>query len=69
MPVSSGLRALEKTKPLFYSVFFVGIFSLVSAYPLIHYFKLHGLMAGLLSVKIGIALYLYQSLNQSLLKK
>ena len=69
MPVSSGLRALEKTKPLFYSVFFVGVFSLVSAYPLIHYFKLHGLMAGLLSVKVGIALYLYQSLNRSFLKE
>jgi len=69
MPVSSGLRALEKTKPLFYSVFFVGVFSLVSAYPLIHFFKLHGLMAGLLIVKIGIAFYLFQSLNRSLLKE
>ncbi len=69
MPVSSGLRALEKTKPLFYSVFFVGVFSLLSAYPLIHYFKLHGLMAGFLTVKIGIALYLYQSLNRSLPKE
>ncbi len=68
LPLNAGLRALGKTKPLFFSVFSGGIFSLFSAYPFIYFFKLNGLMMGLLSAKVLMTIYLYHSLTQFYLK-
>lgn len=69
IPVSFGLRALEETKPLFYSIFFLGVFNLLSAYPLVLFFELNGLMVGMLATKIVLTMYLNQSFRQSCAKE
>jgi O-antigen/teichoic acid export membrane protein len=63
MPLSVGLRAIEKTRPLFTSLFYVGILSLVSAYPLVKWFGSHGVMLGLLLTKIGMVIVLFVALR------
>lgn len=58
LPLAAGLRALEKTRILFTSFFWISLFSLISAYPLISHFHIHGVMLGLLLVKLGMLLFL-----------
>jgi O-antigen/teichoic acid export membrane protein len=53
-PVASGLRALERTRVFFTSRFWMSLFSVVAAYPLILHFGVSGVMIGLLMVKIGV---------------
>jgi O-antigen/teichoic acid export membrane protein len=58
IPISAGLRAIERTKPLFTSLFFMSLISVVFAYPLISYFGLNGVMIGILVVKLGTLIYI-----------
>ncbi len=51
-PVTIGLRVLEETKALFTSYLWVTVFSLVASYPLILWLEIHGVMIGLLIIKI-----------------
>jgi O-antigen/teichoic acid export membrane protein len=63
MPLSAGLRAIEKTKPLFLTLFFVGVFSMVSAYPLVKWIGLNGVMFGLMITRVAMAATLFVSLR------
>lgn len=58
IPLSAGLRAIERTKPLFKSLFFMSLVSVVFAYPLISFFGLNGVMIGILVVKLGTLIYI-----------
>jgi len=58
IPISAGLRTIERTKPLFISLLFMSLISVVFAYPLISYFGLNGVMIGILVVKLGILIYI-----------
>jgi O-antigen/teichoic acid export membrane protein len=66
IPISAGLRAIEKTKSLFMSLFFLSVLSVILAYPLIAYLDLTGVMIGMLTVKVGLLLYTYRDLKNSL---
>ena len=58
IPLSAGLRAIERTKPLFTSLFFMSLVSVAFAYPLILFFGLNGVMIGITAVKLGTLFYL-----------
>lgn len=63
MPLSAGLRAVEKTRPLFSAVFYAGLFSMVTAYPLVEWLGLHGPMLGLLITRVSMAATFFVSLR------
>ncbi len=62
-PLNIGLRAMERTIPIFISMFCMGIFSLLFAYPLVEWLGLHGVMLGLLLTKIGMIMVLFIALR------
>lgn len=49
LPLRIGLRAMEKTSPLFFAYILMAIFSLISAKPIVQEFGLYGVLAGILS--------------------
>jgi O-antigen/teichoic acid export membrane protein len=51
-PLETGLKAIEHTRPLFYTVVIEAIFAAATSYLLASYFGLPGVMFGLLVVKI-----------------
>jgi len=63
MPLNIGLRAIEITMPLFYSLFYVSIFSIVAAYPLVTSHGLNGAMFGMLITKVGVVVIMFFSLR------
>lgn len=67
-PLAVGLRAIEKTRPLFVAQSVAGLLSLATAYPLIEKFAATGVMAGLLLVRISIVIFLFISLYIKVLK-
>ena len=66
IPISAGLRAIERTKPLFTSLFFMSLFSVLLAYPLVSYFGLNGVMVGMLTVKLGTLIYICKDFKKNL---
>jgi O-antigen/teichoic acid export membrane protein len=66
IPLSAGLRAIEKTKSLFSSFFLMSLVSVLLAYPLVTYFGLNGVMVGILSVKLGILIYIGNDFKKNL---
>jgi O-antigen/teichoic acid export membrane protein len=66
IPLSAGLRAVEKTKSLFSSFFFMSLLSVLLAYPLVSFFGLNGVMVGMLTVKLGILIYICNDFKKNL---
>ncbi|MDH5525603.1 MAG: hypothetical protein OEY01_16675 [Desulfobulbaceae bacterium] len=64
MPLTNGLRALEKTSSLFTAHFTAGLLSLISAFPLVKIFAEHGIMAGLWGSRIAMILILFVALRK-----
>ena len=54
VPLRAGLRGLEHTRSIFSAYFWASLFSLAAIYPLIHWFELYGVMAGLLITQVII---------------
>ncbi len=52
LPVRSGLRALEHTRPIFSAHLLLTIISLITAYPIVEKFGLLGVMIGLIASQI-----------------
>lgn len=68
MPLGTGLRAIERTRPLFSSNLYVWLFNIVSAYPLVIWLGLHGPMVGLLLTKVGTVSILFVTLRSQLFR-
>ena len=66
IPLSAGLRAIEITKSLFSSLFFMSLLSALLAYPLVSYLGLNGVMVGMLTVKLGILIYIGNDFKKNL---
>jgi O-antigen/teichoic acid export membrane protein len=66
IPLSAGLRAIEVTKSLFSSLFFMSLLSVLLAYPLVSYLGLNGVMVGMLTVKLGILIYIGNDFKKNL---
>jgi O-antigen/teichoic acid export membrane protein len=66
IPLSAGLRAIEITKSLFSSLFFMSMLSILLAYPLVSYLGLNGVMVGMLTVKLGILIYIDNDFKKNL---
>ena len=55
-----ALRTLERTKPIYTSYFMAAIFAFLSAYPLVHFIGLYGLVLGLITVQVIMMAYYIQ---------
>jgi len=66
LPLRNGLRTIEVTRPLFFSYFWSGIFTVLSAYPLAYYYELNGVMAGSLLSQIGIVAFVLISFKREM---
>jgi O-antigen/teichoic acid export membrane protein len=63
--ISIGLRTIERTKSLFWAHLTTATISVVTVYPLIHYFDQVGAMAGILAVElVRLALLTYSYFDQ-----
>ena len=60
-PISSGLRTLGKTKPLFFAYLLTSIFAILVSVYIINNYKIYGLIFGLYLSQIIITSYLYLS--------
>lgn len=54
LPLGAGLKALEKTRSIFMSQFWMSSFSIVTAFPLLNVFGLYGYVIGVICVRVGI---------------
>jgi O-antigen/teichoic acid export membrane protein len=68
VPLTSALRALENTRPLFLSYCVVTLFSLLSAKYIVTNFGIHGTMAGVFCTQILLQVFLLLSFIQILKK-
>jgi len=66
VPLTSGLRALENTRPLFISYSVITIFSLSTAAWIVKYYGLHGAMAGVFCAQLLLQATLLFCLRQIL---
>jgi len=66
MPLRIMLRTFEQTQPIFWSRFWAACFSVVMAYPLVFFFKLSGVMFGLLAIQLIIFGYLFLAVKEKL---
>jgi len=65
-PLRFYLRTIEKTSPIFIAYCIGSLFSLCSAYPLLQFFQIHGLLFGLIFTQlINILVYYFFSLKSS----
>jgi len=56
LPLSSGLRAIEHTRTIFWAYLWMTIFTLLAAYPMVEFFSLSGALLGILVTHlIGLA--------------
>lgn len=63
-PLRFALRTLELTKPIFIAYALGAVFSLVTAYPLLYYFEMYGLLTGMFMTQlIAQAVYLFSLLK------
>ena len=58
------LRSLEDTKSIFTSYVISLLFSIVTAYPLVEFFELNGVMIGMLGIQIITLYIIYKSIKQ-----
>ena len=58
VPMTFGLRAIEKTKPIFSAYAILAVFSVTMAYPLTQYFGVNGVMVGMFFLSLIRALFL-----------
>ena len=68
LPLRSGLRALEHTRPIFMAYTLMGIFGLAAAYPLIEWLGLPGVMLGFLITQLISQIVLASTLSSRLKK-
>lgn len=69
-PLAAGLRALEKTRVIFVSLLVMSVISVFSAKLFIDLWQLHGVMIGLMMIKIGmISFFSYDLLRNFSLEK
>ena len=66
LPLRSGLRALESTKPIFVSYVLATVFSLALAYPMVGWFGLNGVVLGMLLSQLIIQAVLWRALIRGL---
>jgi O-antigen/teichoic acid export membrane protein len=67
LPLRSGLRAIEHTRPVFTGYLLTTVFALVVFYPLVHGLGLLGVMIGLLAMQLIMQAVLWISLRKQLL--
>lgn len=67
VPLTSGLRALENTRPMFVAYCVITVFSLALAVPAVKLLGLHGAMAGMLVSQLLLQGILASSLRRRLL--
>ena len=64
LPIGAGLRALEKTQSLFTSLLWMTGFSVLSVYPLIEWMGIYGVMLGIIVVRSGVLLILFNDFGR-----
>jgi O-antigen/teichoic acid export membrane protein len=69
LPLRVGLRAMERTGPIFLAYMVGAIFSVVAAYPLVRGNGLIGVVVGLLSIQLLQLGVLFISFRQALVKR
>jgi O-antigen/teichoic acid export membrane protein len=68
-PLGAGLRAMERTSPIFLAYVVGAVFSLAAAYPLVRAFELVGVMVGLLFIQLLIVGVMAISFRHALVKR
>ena len=66
LPLRAGLRALERTRPIFQSYAYAALFTLLTVYPLLTSFELTGAMMGILGVHLILLVVLLRALRVEL---
>jgi O-antigen/teichoic acid export membrane protein len=69
LPLRAGLRAIEHSKPIFWSYVATSIFALAVAYPLIRQFDLTGVMCGILATQVIMLSVLWVGFQMRISKK
>ena len=64
LPLRAGLRAIEVTRPIFFSNLWASIFTVLFAYPLAVYYNLTGVMAGTLIIQVCMIVVLATSFKK-----
>jgi len=66
LPLRAGLRALERTRPIFRSYACAALFTLLAVYPLLTGFELTGAMIGLFGAQLTALVVLLRALRVEL---
>jgi O-antigen/teichoic acid export membrane protein len=66
VPLRGGLRAMEHAKGIFWSYIWMTLFSVITAYPIISYLGLTGVVGGIVMINIIQVLYLWFCLKKRL---
>lgn len=69
LPLRAGLRAIEHSKPIFWSYVATSIFALSAAYPLINWLGLSGAMYGMLATQGGMLIVLWMGFRSRVSQK
>jgi len=69
LPLRAALRAIEQTQPIFSANLWASLFSLAAVYPLIHWFELYGVMAGLLITQVIVQATLWWALRSKMAQR
>lgn len=68
LPLRSGLRAIEITRPIFSSYLVASVIAIVSSYPLAFMYDLNGVMAGTLLVNLSMVIVLMLGFSKQMKK-
>lgn len=64
LPLRSGIRAIEEPRAIFWAKVWTTLFSLIAAYPMIHFFGLVGVVSGILIVYVAFLSFLWVFLKR-----
>ena len=64
LPLRSGIRAIEEPRAIFWAKVWTTVFSLVAAYPMIHFFGLLGVVSGITIVYLAFLAFLWVFLKR-----